>query len=323
MEYYDHTGGAKAQLSWALVSSSLPPGGGNPVPGPWRAEYFNNTGLSGTPAVARDEGQPNYNWGYGSPVPGVIGNDYFSARWSRTLEFIPGRYRFTVTTDDGVRLWVNNQLVINNWRNQAAAPQSADIDLASGYVPVRMEYYEADVLAEARLTWQRIGAAANTGGGPVAIVTSSALNVRQGPGTTHPVISQLFRGQTVQLAGIRNADATWVKVILPDGRQGWSYAAYLQGNVPFSSFAVEGGQPPPVGGSTATVGNAAFVNVRTGPGVAYSIITALSRGSVVELLGRNASSSWAKVRLANGTTGWMNAYYLTSATPISSLPVVN
>ncbi len=323
MEYYDNTGGATAQLSWALVSGGGQPGGVPAPGGLWRAEYFNNTGLSGSPVFVRDEGQPNYNWGYGSPVPGVIGNDYFSVRWSRTLEFIPGRYRFTVTTDDGVRLWVNNQLIVNSWRNQAATPKSAEIDLAGGLVPVRMEYYEADVLAEARLSWQRIGTAPNTGGGPAASVTSSFLNVRQGPGTTYPAIGRLFGGQVVPLAGIRNADATWVKVILPDGRQGWSYAAFLRGNVPFSTFAVEGAQPPAAGGSTATVRNAAYVNMRTGPGVGYSIVTSLSSGSMVELLGRNATSSWAKIRLAGGATGWMNAYYLSSATPISSLSLVN
>ena len=322
MEYYDNTGGAKAQLSWALISGGGQPGGGNPTPGPWRAEYFNNTGLSGMPVLVRDEGQPSYNWGYGSPAPGIVGNDYFSARWSRTLEFVPGRYRFTVTTDDGVRLWVNNQLTINNWRNQAAYTQSAEIDLAGGNVPVRMEYYEADVLAEARLGWQRIGSAPNTGGAPLASVTSYYLNVRQGPGVTQPVIALLSRGQMVQLAGIRNADATWVKVILPDGRQGWVNAGYLQSNVPFSGFAVEGSQAPPASGSSATVANASYVNVRTGPGAENSKITAVTRGTVVELLGRNTSSSWAKIRLTSDTIGWMNAYYLSSATPISSLVII-
>jgi uncharacterized protein YgiM (DUF1202 family) len=223
-----------------------------------------------------------------------------------------------------VRLWVNNQLIVNNWRNQAVTPVSADIDLPGGFVPVRMEYYEADVLAEAHLSWQQIGTAPNTGGGLAASVITSALNVRQGPGTAYAIIGRLIGGQIVQLAGTRNADATWVKVILPDGRQGWSYAGYLRGNVSFSTFAVEGAQPPaqpPISGLSATVSNAAYVNVRTGPGVGYGIITALSRGSVVELLGRNVSSSWAKIRLANGTTGWMNAYYLASATPITSLTI--
>jgi uncharacterized protein YraI len=238
------------------------------------------------------------------------------------LEFIPGRYRFTVTTDDGARLWVNNQLVVDNWRNQPARPILGQIDLAGGLVPIRLEYYEADVLAEAHLSWERIGSAANTGGAPIASVTTYYLNVRQGPGLGYAIISRLTRGQMAQLAGFRNADATWVKVNLPDGRQGWSYAGYLQSSVPIASLAVEGGQPTPVGGSTATVARAAYVNVRLGPGVGYRVQTSLPSGTTVELLGRNAASTWAKVRLTSGTVGWMNAYYLNSATPIGSLSIV-
>ena len=322
MEYYENTGGAKAQLSWAFVSSGGNSGGGSYTPGTWRTEYFNNTGLSGPPVLVRDEGQPNVNWGYGSPAPGIVGNDYFSVRWTRTLEFIPGRYRFTVTTDDGARLWVNNQLVVDNWRNQPARPISGQIDLAGGLVPIRLEYYEADVLAEAHLGWERIGSAANTGGTPMASVTTYYLNVRQGPSLGYAIISRLTRGQMVQLAGFRNADATWVKVNLPDGRQGWSYAGYLQSSVPISSLAFEGGQPIPVSGSTATVARAALVNVRLGPGVGYRVQTSVPSGATVELLGRNAASTWAKIRLSSGTVGWMNAYYLNSATPISSLSIV-
>jgi uncharacterized protein YraI len=323
MEYYENTGGAKAQLSWALVSSGGYTGGGTYTPGSWRTEYFNNTNLSGPPVLVRDEGQPNVNWGYGSPAPSIVGNDYFSARWTGTQEFIPGRYRFTATTDDGARLWVDNQLVVDNWRNQPARPISGQIDLAGGLVPIRLEYYEADVLAEARLTWERMGTAPDTGGAPMASVTNYYLNVRQGPGLGYTIISQLFRGQMLQLAGFRNADATWVKLILPDGRQGWSYAGYLQSTVPISGLAVEGGGPTPVGGSTATVARAAYVNVRLGPGVGYGVQASLSSGAAVELLGRNAASTWAKVRLTNGTIGWMNAYYLNSALPIGSLSIVS
>ncbi len=321
MEYYENTGGAMAQLSWALISGYPSPGGGTPSVGSWRTEYFNNTALSGSPVLVRDEGQPNSNWGYGSPAPGIVNNDFFSVRWSRTMDVTPGRYRFTLTSDDGARLWVNSQLIINSWRNQPATTYTADVDVTGTAMSVRMEYFEVDVVAEAHLSWQLIGSAPNTGGAPTASVTAYRLNVRQGPGTIYPAIGQLARGQVVQLAGIRNANTTWVKVILADGRQGWCYAGYLQGSVPFSGFLIEGGQPAPVSGTGATVTNANYVNVRTGPGVGYNIITTLARGSNVELLGRNANGTWAKVRLASGATGWMNAYYLAGSTPVSTLPI--
>jgi uncharacterized protein YgiM (DUF1202 family) len=117
---------------------------------------------------------------------------------------------------------------------------------------------------------------------------------------------------TIQKAGFR--------ALLSDWRQGRCYAGYIRGSVAFSTFAIEGTQSPSTGGSTATVTNAALVNVRSGPGAEYGISTSLSRGSTVELLGRKTSSSWAKICLAGGGTGWMNTYYPVSATAISSLP---
>lgn len=320
LEYFENTGGAQVQLSWTNIGA----GGGNYVPGNWRAEYFNNTTLSGVPALVRDEGQPNYTWGWGSPSP-VINANYFSARWTRTLDLTPGRYRFTATTDDGVRLWVNNRLIIDDWRDHAVQSISGEIDLAGGSIPINMEYYEGTTLATAILQWSRIGDAANTGGAPMAAVTSSRLNVRQGPGVSHPIMAVLARGELVRLAGIRNSDATWVKVILPDGWQGWSYAGFLQSSVPFSSFVVESGQPTPVvnlpTGNTATV-TAFNLNVRQGPGVSYPVITVSPRNTVVSLLGRNAAATWAKVSLPSGTQGWVNASYLNSNMPISTLPTL-
>ena len=325
VEYYENTGGAQLRLTWAWVAGY----GGAPAPGDWWAEYFNNTSLSGTPVVVRTEGQPAYNWGLGSPAPGIIGNDNFSARWTRTMEFVPGRYRFTVTTDDGVRLWVNNVLLINNWRNQGARPVSAEIDLSGGPVSLRMEYYEADVLAEARLDWIRVSAPGNSGGptvpgAPTATVGSYRLNVRQGPGVGHAVITTLNRGTTVSLAGFRNADASWVMVVLPNGTRGWSYAGLLQSNYPFGSLTVwtgEGGPTtPPSSSNTATV-KAFRLNVRYGPGVNYTIMTTVSRGTTLQLLGRNASATWVKVVVPSGAQGWVNASYLNMPVSTASLPL--
>ena len=66
-----------------------------------------------------------------------------------------GLYRFTTTTDDGVRLWVNDHLIIDKWQDQAARSYSGTI-LVSGDVPIKMEYYENGGVASARLTWTRL-----------------------------------------------------------------------------------------------------------------------------------------------------------------------
>ena len=72
------------------------------------------------------------------------------------MDLPAGTYRFTTSTDDGVRLWVNNQLIINKWRNQAELAFSAEITLPAGRIPVKMEYYNAENQAIAKLNWERL-----------------------------------------------------------------------------------------------------------------------------------------------------------------------
>ena len=146
VEYYENTGFAVAKVSWALVSS--------PVSG-WRGEYFDNTTLSGTPAVVRDDPDVDFRWGTGSPAPGV-GTDGFSARWTRDLDLPAGMYRFSMTADDGGRLWVNNHLLLDAWQEQAATTYTGDIYLPGGAIPVKMEYYEKAGLAVAQLSWEPV-----------------------------------------------------------------------------------------------------------------------------------------------------------------------
>jgi len=144
VEFYENTGVAVAKVSWA------------PAPTPiyhWRGEYFNNPTLSGPPALVRDDVQIDFNWGAGSPAPGLIGVDGFSVRWTRELNLPAGMYRFTMTVDDGGRLWVNNHLLIDAWRDQPPTTYTGDIYLPGGPVPVRMEYYENTGGAFARLSW--------------------------------------------------------------------------------------------------------------------------------------------------------------------------
>ena len=82
----------------------------------------------------------------------AINADNFSVRWTRNLYLSPGRYRFTANTDDGVRLWVNGQQIINAWHDHKPQDFSGDIDLPGGFVDLKMEYYEGVGGAKANLT---------------------------------------------------------------------------------------------------------------------------------------------------------------------------
>ncbi len=142
MEYYENGGYAVAKLDWQPKPADIVN---------WRGEYFSNRTLAGSPTLVRDDANINFNWGNGSPAAGMPA-DNFSVRWTRTLNFPAGSYRFTTTSDDGVRLWVNGHLLIDKWQDQAAASYSGVIHL-SGNTAVKMEYYENGGLATAQLSW--------------------------------------------------------------------------------------------------------------------------------------------------------------------------
>jgi hypothetical protein len=124
----------------------------------WKGEYFPNLTLSGTPLLVRNDSNANgllsYNWGSASPHPECgLPADNFSARFTRTESFSSGTYRFTVTADDGVRLYVDGVLKIDRWVDQASSTYTADVALRAGYHTVRVEYYERGVGAVISAGW--------------------------------------------------------------------------------------------------------------------------------------------------------------------------
>ena len=125
----------------------------------WKGEYFPNTTLSGAPALVRDEGAASLglSWGLGGPNTCGIGSDRFSARFTRTLNLSAGRYRFTARSDDGVRVWIDGQLLLDKWIVQAPTSYSFEVSLAAGSHALRVEYFENDGEAVAQLSWEAVG----------------------------------------------------------------------------------------------------------------------------------------------------------------------
>lgn len=124
----------------------------------WRGEYFANRDLQGEPALVRDDGVADvyFDWGLKAPSPDCgLPVDDFAVRWTRVTAFAPGTYRFTVTADDGVRLRIDDQLVIDEWHDQALLTKSADVDLTGGAHRIVLEYYEHFGSASVRFNWTR------------------------------------------------------------------------------------------------------------------------------------------------------------------------
>lgn len=118
---------------------------------PFLGSYFPNSTLSGSPTMQRTDQVVDFNWGTGSPG-GSLPTDGFSVRWTTTWSFSHGGdFTFTTTTDDGVRLWVDGQLLINDWYDHPVATQSATVHIAPGTRTIQMEYYDACCDAIARL----------------------------------------------------------------------------------------------------------------------------------------------------------------------------
>ncbi|MBU0639121.1 MAG: hypothetical protein KKB50_09680 [Planctomycetes bacterium] len=101
----------------------------------------------------------NFNWGTGAPWPN-FDIDNYSVRWTGYVQTpgASGTYTFYTTTDDGVRLWVDDQLIIDHWVDQSPQEWSGTITLAanSEYAIV-MEYYENGGGAVAELRWEPPG----------------------------------------------------------------------------------------------------------------------------------------------------------------------
>jgi GH43 family beta-xylosidase len=119
--------------------------------------YFRRHG-----ALAAERVDPAVQFAWGEEEPAAeVGADHFSVRWSGYLE-VPadGTYTFATVADDGVRLWVDHQAVLDDWSFHAATRVEGSAELGAGFVPIRLDYFDAGSLAEVSLSWLPPGAAA-------------------------------------------------------------------------------------------------------------------------------------------------------------------
>ncbi len=168
-----------------------------PVITDWRGEYWANLNLAGNPTVVRNDYAVDFSWGFGSPAAQVP-PDSFSARWTRTLDFQAGTYRFYLSMDDGARLWIDGQLVIDQWSNGSVREVTADRSLTQGRHDIRVEYYELTGLARVALRWERTGDMTfpdwrgeywnnpNLSGAPVLVRNDRIIDFNWGDGSPAP-----------------------------------------------------------------------------------------------------------------------------------------
>ena len=152
-----------------------------------------------------------------------------------------------MTSDDGSRLYINNQLMIDNWAVQGPTTRAVDYNYPGGPVEIRVEYFENTENASIEVHLglipdgarapapapQPVAVVSSLGAcaaplGFTAIVNSDTLNFREGPSTAFPVMTTLPWCETVQLTGFKAPPpSTWVQVRLPDGRTAWANSNYM------------------------------------------------------------------------------------------------
>ncbi len=144
------------------------PGGGTGTPttyAQWKGEYFNNADLAGAPSFTRNDANIGFNWGQGWPNPRLSADNY-SVRWTRSINFKTGTFRFNVKWSGGVRLYVDGVPFLDAWAPGADA-QAVDVALGAGYHTVVLEFHKTTGQGYIYLSW--VPVAAPPGPGPTPI----------------------------------------------------------------------------------------------------------------------------------------------------------
>lgn len=136
VEYVERTDKAFVNVRFNRVSASMVA----PV-SPWKAEFYNSVDMTGPVIWTDSKPKIEYSWGQGSPKPGLVSIDYFSARITRS-EYIPGgKYVWVARVKDGVRIFIDGQSILDKWQEQPLTTfVSPAFDVPAGYHTITVEF---------------------------------------------------------------------------------------------------------------------------------------------------------------------------------------
>ncbi len=324
----------------------------------WTGEYYNSLDISGQ-VIARQTNLSGlrFDWVDGSSeLPTGVNVDRFSARFTST-QFFPqsATYRFIAGSDDGVRLYVDDQIYINSFFARPYTEDVADVFLEAGEHTIRVEYVNDGGSAILNVRWQVADSIAGAPAAPPpvsnapssgivgAVQNAEGLSVRSGPflgasrltiiapGTQYPISARNdaegeFTWYLITVSGT-TTDALGNTVQTGSGTVGWVSGRYFvptadTSNVPTETTVFETLTPPaedsPVTGVTRS-------NMRLRAGASYrtSTLRILDWGAEFEILGRTLQAKqnhWFYVRTPEGEVGWVYAPFITIRGDINLVP---
>ena len=146
--------------------------------------------------------------------------------------------------------------------------------------------------------------------GTVQAKLTADVNLRRGAGTNYGVIKVIGTGTTVTVTDASNSQ--WYKVKLSDGTEGYLFSEYLKvisGNIDSAKPSATPTPTPAPSNGTVQAKTTSDLNVRKGPGTSYGIIKVIDMNVTVTIT-EATNSSWYKVKLSDGTEGYLAAQYL-------------
>jgi beta-glucosidase len=224
-----------------------------------KAEYFNNIDLQGKPAVVKNVDEINFLWTLSSPDP-VIVNDFYSARWTGKIKSpMAGRFKIGLEGNDGFRLYINDVLLIDNWKKQTYSTILKEFNFEKDKTySIRVEFFESVGNAHLKLIWnamidngweksldEAVKTAANA---DVAVVVAGIHEgefqdramlslpghqeelIRRIAATDKPVVVVLVGGSAITMSSWMNQVNSIVDVWYPGEEGGRAVADVLFGN---------------------------------------------------------------------------------------------
>jgi len=309
------TGAISSAVNRASFVNTAEPGNGTGLLGQYYAGTFPNDPFTGPPVVRTDP-VVNFNWGATAPIAGVAPTNYTVA-WTGCVQAqFSEPYTFYITNDDGIRLYVNGQLLINSWIDQAPTSHSNSITLAGQQLyNLRLEHYQHTNSAVVALAWSSPST-------PLAIIPTAQLYPYTNPPPSVVWLSPANNASYTASASVTMsaaADApynplsavnfytngTWLGSVTNEPYT-LTATGLGAGNYTLTAVAVDGSG---LSSTTAPVN----ITVTSGSGLPYGLTT---NGPVAAFLNLPTTSSGALPPLLSGTGVFSNT---TNRTPAAGL----
>lgn len=278
VEYYESLDDAVAEFYWDKEDTVECTPNNTPT-GSFCAEYYPNNSLSDFVIYKANESltrptPPNVGlghvWGTGGPGNSVPTNN-FSARWEGKFNFDNGSYKFITNSDDAIRLYLDNVLVINAWTAHATRVDTADINVSAGVHTVKVEYFENTGNATAEFYWDK-NVTANT---PPVITNEASAPTTVMEGNLYSFDLNATDAENNTLTYYFTSSPAGMTINSSTGLINWTAPGYITGssNVYFVSTTVSDGLSTDFAGW--------FITVQQNPANQKPVFTSTPNSQVV------------------------------------------